>query len=132
MQVTQGLKQLLDPSRCTRSRRSQGGEDGTPASPRAEADTGDMPLAVDVAEDAFAFTFTADVPGVQRSAVKVTPSVAAVPSLVLDSGSRGLLGSPAIQRRCRAAHGNKVHKRQPNPIKTPGRVLDVVKIQLTA
>ena len=30
-----------------------------------------MPLAVDVAEDAFSFVFTADVPGVQRSAVKV-------------------------------------------------------------
>ena len=30
-----------------------------------------MPLAVDVAEDAFSFVFTADVPGVPRSAVKV-------------------------------------------------------------
>jgi hypothetical protein len=30
-----------------------------------------MPLAVDVTEDAFSFMFTADVPGVQRSAAKV-------------------------------------------------------------
>ncbi len=69
-------------------RRSRGGEDATPASSvpsAAAADAGDMPLAVDVAEDAFAFAFTADVPGVQRSAVKVrshhpTPFAPEIPS----------------------------------------------------
>ena len=54
------------------SGRSQRGEDGaSPAASDATADAGDMPLAVDVAEDEFSFSFTADVPGVQRSAVKV-------------------------------------------------------------
>lgn len=53
------------------NRRSRTTEDGSPAATDASTEAGDMPLAVDVAEDAFAFTFTADVPGVQRSAVKV-------------------------------------------------------------
>ena len=52
-------------------RRTQGtGRSAGPEDARPDAGA-DMPLAVDVAEDAFSFVFTADVPGVQRSAVKV-------------------------------------------------------------
>lgn len=41
------------------------------ASPTSTSSEGDMPLAVDVQEEADAFVFTADVPGVVRSDVKV-------------------------------------------------------------
>ena len=51
----------------------EGWQDAWGGSARAEAE-GDMPLAVDVQEEEHSFVFTADVPGVSRSDIKVRAS----------------------------------------------------------
>ena len=67
-----------------------------------------MPLAVDVGEDAFAFTFTADVPGVQRSAVKVSQSSTLPTTLDHDQHSLSEPAASPRQRQRRRSNGATV------------------------